>query len=164
WSEDNVIANAIQKIFLPLIKIQNPEIVDLYLPEEGAINYMCIVSIKKSYPGQGRKVGLAILSMGQMMFTKYVVVVDDDINVRDIREVIWAITTRTDPSRDIEIINLSVADSLDHASIYPNVGGKMIIDATKKVPEEGFERKWPERIEKNLKELVLLKLKKYGFE
>ncbi|MEM3965031.1 MAG: menaquinone biosynthesis decarboxylase [Thermoplasmata archaeon] len=164
WSEDNVIANAIQKIFLPLIKIQNPEIVDLYLPEEGAINYMCLVSIKKSYPGQGRKVGLAILSMGQMMFTKYVVVVDDDINVRDIREVIWAITTRTDPSRDIEIIKLSVADSLDHASIYPNVGGKMIIDATKKVPEEGFERKWPERIEKNLKELVLLRLKKYGFE
>ncbi len=164
WSEDNIIARAIQKIFLPIIKMQNPEIVDIFMPEEGAINYLCIVSIKKSYPGQARKVGLSIISLGQMMFTKYVVVVDEDIDVKDMREVIWAVSTRTDPSRDIEIINLSVADSLDHASIYANAGGKMIIDATRKLPQEGFTRPWPDRIEKNLGEIILSRLKKYGFE
>ncbi|MGB9814379.1 MAG: menaquinone biosynthesis decarboxylase [Thermoplasmata archaeon] len=164
WSEDAVIADAIQSIFLPFIKLQNQEIVDLYLPEEGVFNDLCIVSIRKSYPGQARKVAMSILSSGQLMFTKYVIVVDDDINVRDRREVLWAVSTRTDPARDVEIIGLSVADSLDHASIYNNAGGKMIIDATVKMPQEGFNRPWPRRIEKDLGKIVESMLRKYGFE
>ncbi|MFP3317664.1 MAG: menaquinone biosynthesis decarboxylase [Thermoplasmata archaeon] len=164
WSEDGVIADGIQKIFLQFIKFQNQEIIDLYLPEEGAFNNICIVSIDKKYPGQARKVAMSILSSGQLMFTKYVIVVDEDIDIRDRKEVLWAVATRTDPSRDIEIIKLSVADSLDHASIYNNTGGKIIIDATKKMPEEGFNRVWPKRIEKNLKNIVVSMLNKYGFE
>ncbi|MDP8012133.1 MAG: menaquinone biosynthesis decarboxylase [Thermoplasmata archaeon] len=163
WNEDVVIGDAIQRIFLPIIKLQNPEIVDLFLPEEGIFNDLAIVSIDKKYPGQGRKVGMSILSMGQMMFTKYVIILDKDINIRDRKEVLWAIATRTDPARDIELINLSVADSLDHASLYPNAGGKMIIDATKKSIEEGFNRPWPEKIVETELEKLNDKLKKYGF-
>lgn len=164
WSEDAVIAEAIQRIFLPFIKFQNKEIVDLFLPEEGVFNDLCIVSIRKSYPGQARKVAMSLLSSGQLMFTKYVIVVDEDIDVRDRREVLWAVSTRTDPARDVEIIRLSVADSLDHASIFENTGGKMIIDATRKMPEEGFTRTWPKRIEKDLSNLVIERLNKYGFK
>ncbi|MGC8662947.1 MAG: menaquinone biosynthesis decarboxylase [Thermoplasmata archaeon] len=163
WNEDVIIGDAIQRIFLPIIKFQNPEIVDLFLPEEGIFNNLAIVSIDKKYPGQGRKVGMSILSMGQMMFTKYVIVVDKDINIRDRREVFWAISTRTDPIRDVELINLSVADSLDHASLYPNAGGKMIIDATRKEKNEGFDRPWPDRIIEFNDENLNKKFRKYGF-
>lgn len=162
WNEDVVIGDAIQRMFLPVIKLQNPEIVDLYLPEEGIFNDLAIISIDKKYPGQGRKVAMSILSLGQMMFTKYVIVVDSDINIRDRKEVLWAISTRTDPARDVEIIKLSVADSLDHASIYQNAGGKMIIDATRKDRDEGFSKQWPERIYDYSNEEINKKLKKYG--
>jgi len=162
WNEDVVIGDAIQRMFLPIIKFQNPEIVDLFLPEEGLFNDVAIISIDKKYPGQGRKVAMSILSMGQMMFTKYVIVVDKDINVRDRKEVIWAIATRTDPARDVEIIKLSVADSLDHASLFQNAGGKMIIDATNKDKNEGFLKTWPERIYDYNDDEINKKLKKYG--
>lgn len=162
WNEDVVIGDAIQRMFLPIIKFQNPEIVDLFLPEEGLFNDVAIISIDKKYPGQGRKVAMSILSMGQMMFTKYVIVVDKDINVRDRKEVMWAIATRTDPARDVEIIKLSVADSLDHASLFQNAGGKMIIDATNKDKNEGFLKTWPERIYDYNDDEINKKLKKYG--
>jgi len=162
WNEDVVIGDAIQRMFLPIIKFQNPEIVDLFLPEEGLFNDVAIISIDKKYPGQGRKVAMSILSMGQMMFTKYVIVVDKDINIRDRKEVIWAIATRTDPARDVEIIKLSVADSLDHASLFQNAGGKMIIDATNKDKNEGFLKTWPERIYDYNDDEINKKLKKYG--
>jgi len=162
WNEDVVIGDAIQRMFLPIIKFQNPEIVDLFLPEEGLFNDVAIISIDKKYPGQGRKVAMSILSMGQMMFTKYVIVVDKDINIRDRKEVMWAIATRTDPARDVEIIKLSVADSLDHASLFQNAGGKMIIDATNKDKNEGFLKTWPERIYDYNDDEINKKLKKYG--
>ena len=91
------------------------------------------------------------------------IVVDKDINIRDRREVFWAISTRTDPIRDVELINLSVADSLDHASLYPNAGGKMIIDATRKEKNEGFDRPWPDRIIEFNDENLNKKFRKYGF-
>jgi len=161
WNEDVPIGRAIERIFLPVIKFQIPEINDIFLPEEGLFNDVLFVSIKKKYPGQGRKVGMAILSMGQMMFTKYVIVVDDDIDVKDRKEVLWAVATRTDPGRDIEIIKMAPTDSLDHSSLYQDVGGKMIIDATKKGMSEGIRREWPEKIEVDENEILKEKMKKY---
>ncbi len=163
WNEDVVIGHAIEKIFLPAIKLLIPDIVDIFLPEEGVLNDIAIVSIDKKYPGQGIKVGMAVLSQGQLMFSKYVIVVDKDINVRDKSEVLWAIATRTDPSRDVVIIPRSPADSLDHASFLPNLSGKMIIDATVKTREEGVFREWPEKIEMNEYEILKGKIEKYGF-
>ncbi len=163
WNEDVIIGKAIERIFLPAIRFQIPDIVDLSLPEEGVFNDICVVSIKKKYPGQGRKVGMAILSSGQLMFTKYVIVVDDDIDVKNMSEVIWAVATRTDPYRDVEIIRTGVADSIDHASWGENVGGKMIIDATRKFKEEGFDRPWPEKIEFKINDELMEKVKRYGF-
>ena len=107
------------------------------MPEEGVLNDIAIVSIDKKYPGQGIKVGMAVLSQGQLMFSKYVIV-DKDINVKDKSEVLWAIATRTDPSRDVVIIPRAPADSLDHASFLPNLSGKMIIDATVRPERKGL--------------------------
>jgi len=163
WNEDVVIGHAIEKIFLPAIKLLIPDIVDIFLPEEGVLNDIAIVSIDKKYPGQGIKVGMAVLSQGQLMFSKYVIVVDKDINVKDKSEVLWAIATRTDPSRDVVIIPRAPADSLDHASFLPNLSGKMIIDATVKTREEGVVREWPEKIEMNEYEILKGKIEKYGF-
>jgi len=163
WNEDVVIGHAIEKIFLPAIKLLIPDIVDIFLPEEGVLNDIAIVSIDKKYPGQGIKAGMAVLSQGQLMFSKYVIVVDKDINVKDKSEVLWAIATRTDPSRDIVIIPRAPADSLDHASFLPNLSGKMIIDATVKTREEGVVREWPEKIEMNEYEILKGKIEKYGF-
>jgi len=163
WNEDVVIGHAIEKIFLPAIKLLIPDIVDIFLPEEGVLNDIAIVSIDKKYPGQGIKAGMAVLSQGQLMFSKYVIVVDKDINVKDKSEVLWAIATRTDPSRDVVIIPRAPADSLDHASFLPNLSGKMIIDATVKTREEGVVREWPEKIEMNEYEILKGKIEKYGF-
>jgi 4-hydroxy-3-polyprenylbenzoate decarboxylase len=161
WNEDVPIGRAIERMFLPAIKFQIPEIKDIFLPEEGLFNDVIFVSIKKRYPGQGRKVGMAILSTGQMMFTKYVVVVDEDIDVSDRKEILWAISTRTDPARDIEIIKMAPTDSLDHSSLYQDVGGKMIIDATVKGIKEGVRREWPQKIEMDENEILKEKMKKY---
>ena len=163
WNEDVIIGHAIEKIFLPAIKLLIPDIVDIFLPEEGVLNDIAVVSIDKKYPGQGIKVGMAVLSQGQLMFSKYVVVVDKDINVKDKSEVLWAIATRTDPSRDVVIIPRAPGDSLDHASFLPNLSGKMIIDATIKTREEGVLREWPEKIEMDEYALLKGKIEKYGF-
>jgi 4-hydroxy-3-polyprenylbenzoate decarboxylase len=136
---------AIERIFLPLMRLQLPEIRDIAMPAEGVFHNLMLVSIRKSYPGHARKVMHAIWGMGQAMFTKCIVVVDEDVNVQDVREVAWKALNNIDPERDIEFV-LGPVDSLDHASRLPNFGSKMGVDATRKWPEEGFTRPWPEVI------------------
>jgi 4-hydroxy-3-polyprenylbenzoate decarboxylase len=142
--EDAYLGKATERIFLPLMKTQLPEIVDINLPVEAVFHNLCIVSIKKRYPGHAKKVMFALWGMGQMMFAKTIIVLDDDVNVQDMGEVLWATTTRIDPARDVTIIDRAQTDTLDHASPLPNLGSKMGIDATRKGKDEGFNREWPE--------------------
>jgi 4-hydroxy-3-polyprenylbenzoate decarboxylase len=143
--EDGWMGKAVERIFLPLMKLTIPELVDINLPIEGIFHNLMIVSIRKSYPGQARKVMNAIWSLGQAMFTKCVIVVDEDVNVQDIAEVTLKVLNHIDPERDIQF-TLGPVDSLDHASRLPNYGSKMGIDATRKWPSEGFTRPWPDEI------------------
>ncbi len=144
--EDAYLGKATERIFLPLMKTQLPEIVDINLPVEAVFHNLCIVSIKKRYPGHAKKVMFALWGMGQMMFAKTIIVLDDDVNVQDMREVLWATTTRMDPARDVIIIDRAPTDTLDHASPLPNLGSKMGIDATRKGQDEGFNREWPDAL------------------
>lgn len=141
--EDYYMGRAIERIFLPLMKMQIPEIRDMAMPAEGVFHNLMLLSIRKSYPGQARKVMHAIWGLGQAMFTKVIVVVDDDVDVQNYSEVAWRALNNIDPERDIEFVHGPV-DSLDHASRLPDFGSKMGIDATKKWPQEGFQRRWPE--------------------
>ena len=144
--EDAWMGKAVERIFLPAMKMQIPEIVDINLPVEGVFHNLMLVSIRKSYPGQARKVMNAIWSLGQAMFTKIIVVVDEDCDVQNVAEVVLRATNNIDPERDIQF-KLGPIDSLDHASRLPNYGSKMGIDATRKWKAEGFERPWPAMIE-----------------
>ncbi len=141
--EDFYMGKAIERIFMPMLRMTIPEIHDMCMPAEGVFHNLMLVSIKKSYPMQARKVMHAIWGLGQAMFTKCIVVVDDDVDVRNVSEVAWKVLNNIDPQRDIEFV-LGPIDSLDHASRMPNWGSKMGIDATKKGPEEGFTRRWPD--------------------
>ena len=143
--EDAYMGKAVERIFLPLMQLTIPELVDVNLPVEGIFHNLMIVSIRKSYPGQARKVMNAIWSLGQAMFTKCILVVDEDVNVADPGEVVWKALNHIDPERDIEF-TLGPIDSLDHASRLPNYGSKMGIDATRKWASEGFARPWPAEI------------------
>ena len=143
--EDGWMGKAVERIFLPLMKLTIPEIVDINLPIEGIFHNLMIISIKKSYPGQARKVMNAIWSLGQAMFTKCIIVLDEDVNVQDIAEVTLKALNHIDPERDIQF-TLGPVDSLDHSSRLPNYGSKMGIDATRKWPSEGFTRPWPDEI------------------
>ena len=143
--EDAWMGKAVERIFLPLMKLTLPEIVDVNLPVEGVFHNLMIVSIRKSYPGQARKVMHGIWSLGQAMFTKCIVVVDEDVNVHDIGEVTLKALNNIDPERDIQF-TLGPIDSLDHASRLANYGSKMGIDATRKWSTEGFSRPWPDEI------------------
>jgi 4-hydroxy-3-polyprenylbenzoate decarboxylase len=143
--EDAYMGKAVERIFLPLMKLTIPELVDINLPIEGVFHNLMIVSIRKSYPGQARKVMNAIWSLGQAMFTKCVIVVDEDVNVQDLGEVTLKVLNHIDPERDIQF-TLGPVDSLDHASRLPNFGSKMGIDATRKWSSEGFARPWPDEI------------------
>ncbi|MHB1457068.1 MAG: menaquinone biosynthesis decarboxylase [Armatimonadota bacterium] len=143
--EDCFMAKAIERIFMPLIKLQLPEIVDMNLPIEGVFHNLAVVSIKKRFPGHARKIMHAIWGMGQMMFTKIIVVVDEHVNVQDLSEVLWRLGNNIDPQRDIEFVQGPV-DILDHASRLFGYGSKMGIDATKKLAGEGFTREWPDEI------------------
>ncbi len=144
--EDAYMGKAVERIFLPLMKVTLPEIVDVNLPVEGVFHNLMIVSIRKSYPGHARKVMNGVWAMGQAMFTKCIIVVDEDCDVQDIREVVLRVANHIDPERDIQF-TLGPVDSLDHASRLPNFGSKMGIDATRKWPTEGFTRPWPDEIE-----------------
>jgi 4-hydroxy-3-polyprenylbenzoate decarboxylase len=143
--EDAYMGKAVERIFLPLMKLTIPELVDINLPVEGIFHNLMIVSIRKSYPGQARKVMNAIWSLGQAMFTKCIIVVDEDVDVQDLGEVTLKVLNHIDPERDIQF-TLGPVDSLDHASRLPNYGSKMGIDATRKWATEGFSRPWPDEI------------------
>lgn len=143
--EDYFMGKAIERMFLPLMRLQAPEIVDMAMPAEGIFHNLMLVSIRKSYPGQARKVMSAIWGLGQAMFTKCIVVVDHDVNVQDASETVWIALNNIDPERDVQF-TMGPIDSLDHASRLPNYGSKMGIDATRKWPAEGFARPWPEPI------------------
>jgi len=155
---------AVERIFLPLMQLTLPEIVDVNLPPEGVFHNLMIVSIRKSYAGHARKVMSGIWALGQAMFTKCVIVVDEDCDVQDLAEVVLRVTNNIDPERDIQF-TLGPVDSLDHASRLPNYGSKMGIDATRKWAAEGFTREWPQmltmpeevkaRVEKIVKDLGL---------
>jgi 4-hydroxy-3-polyprenylbenzoate decarboxylase len=143
--EDAYMGKAVERIFLPLMKLTIPELVDINLPIEGVFHNLMIVSIRKSYPGQARKVMNAIWSLGQAMFTKCIIVVDEDVDVQDIGDVTLKALNNIDPERDIQF-TLGPVDSLDHASRLANFGSKMGIDATRKWTTEGFTRPWPDEI------------------
>ncbi|MFG1545795.1 MAG: menaquinone biosynthesis decarboxylase [Thermoplasmataceae archaeon] len=147
WHEDVILGKAVERMFLPIIKFQIPEIVDLNTMEEAVFHNMVIVSIRKRYPGQAKKVMFALWGLGQLMFSKIIVVVDDDIDVHDRKQVIWAMSTRIDPDRDVFTVKGTVTDSLDHASPIFNYGSKMGIDATRKGASEGYMRRWPETMQ-----------------
>jgi 4-hydroxy-3-polyprenylbenzoate decarboxylase len=162
--EDCYIAKATERIFLPLIQKQLPEIIDMNLPIEGVFHNIAIVSIDKRYPGHARRVMYAVWGMGQMSFTKMIVVVDKEVDVQNPSEVIWKIGNNVDPKRDIVIVE-GPLDVLEHASDIPTYGGKMGIDATKKWKSEGFKREWPDEIvmSDEIKQLVDRRWKEYGF-
>jgi 4-hydroxy-3-polyprenylbenzoate decarboxylase len=144
--EDAWMGHAVERIFLPAMKMAIPELVDVHLPVEAVFHNLMIVSIRKSYAGQARKVMSAVWSLGQAMFTKCIIVVDEDCDVHNIPEVVLRVTNNIDPERDIQF-TLGPIDSLDHASRLPNYGSKMGIDATRKWKAEGFHRPWPAMIE-----------------
>jgi 4-hydroxy-3-polyprenylbenzoate decarboxylase len=143
--EDYYMGRAIERIFLPLMRMQLPEVRDIAMPPEGVFHNLILVSVRKSYPGHARKVMHAIWGLGQAMFSKCIVVVDEDVDVQNYSEVAWKALNNIDPERDIQFV-LGPVDSLDHASRLPNYGSKMGIDATRKWPGEGFARPWPDVI------------------
>jgi 4-hydroxy-3-polyprenylbenzoate decarboxylase len=144
--EPAMLGVALNEVFVPLLQKQFPEIHDFYLPPEGCSYRMAIVSIKKQYPGHAKRIMMGIWSfLRQFMYTKFIVVVDDDVNIRAWEDVIWAITTRMDPSRDTSIIKNTPIDYLDFASPVSGLGSKMGLDATNKMPGES-NREWGEPI------------------
>lgn len=161
--EDCYMAGAIEHIVLPVLRKQFPEVVDFHLPFEGVFHNLMILSIRKRYPGQARKMMHALWGTGQAMFTKVILVVDHDVNVRDYREVAWKALNHIDPERDTEFV-LGPVETLDHASRLPMYGSKMGVDATRKLPGEGFAREWPEEqvMPPALKALVDRRWREYG--
>lgn len=164
--EDAYIGKVIERSFLPLIRMFHPEVVDFSMPAAGWFQGFAIISIKKRYPGQAKKVMMGLWGMGQLSLTKMFVVVDDDINVHDMNDVLWAITTRADAARDTTIINNTPTDTLDPASPLVNLGSKMGIDATQKTREEGYEREIQKQVEvdEKTKNLVDSKWSSYELE
>jgi len=143
--EDFYMGHAVERVFLPVMKLQYPEIVDVAMPAEGIFHNLMIVSIRKSYPGHARKIMNAIWSLGQAMLTKVIIVVDHDVNVQNFREVVWKTLCAMDPERDVQF-TLGPVDTLDHAARMQDFGSKMGIDATRKWASEGFSRPWPDEI------------------
>lgn len=161
--EDCFLGKATERIFLPLLKLQLPEIVDICFPLEGVFHNCVIVSIQKRFPGHARKVMNALWGMGQMMYTKMVVVVDGDVSPQDISTVAWKVFNNIDARRDL-VISEGPLDALDHASSLPHYGSRLGIDATKKWKEEGHLRDWPDdiRMTDGVKALVDGKWASYG--
>ena len=145
--EDVVIGKAAERIFLPIIRTLLPEVVDVNLPPHGVFQGIGIVSIRKSYPGHAKKVMMALWGLGQMALTKILVVVDDDINVHDLGQVLWAVAAHVDPQRDVLVVPYTHTDELDPSTPTPRYGSKLGIDATRKLPEEYGGREWPEEVE-----------------
>jgi 4-hydroxy-3-polyprenylbenzoate decarboxylase len=153
--EDFYMGDATVRIFLPVFKMNFPELVDMTLPPEGVFHNLVFVSIRKQYPYQAFKVMHGLWGMGQMMFSKYIVVVDEDCDVHNTSEVLFRLCANTDPERDSTIIR-NPSDSLDHAPTEQNIGSHMGIDATRKLPGENYRRPWPEllKMDKRVQTIV----------
>ncbi|HCM27995.1 MAG: menaquinone biosynthesis decarboxylase [Treponema sp. GWB1_62_6] len=162
--EDCFLGKATERLFLPLLKMVVPEIVDMNFPLEGVFHNCALVSIRKKYPGQARKVMHALWGLGQMMYTKMIVIVDEKVDVQDISTVAWKVFNNIDAARDVIVVD-GPLDALDHSSPLPHFGHKMGIDATKKWPEEGHTREWPDDIEMSadIRALVDGRWSEYGF-
>jgi 4-hydroxy-3-polyprenylbenzoate decarboxylase len=163
--EDCYMALATERIFLPLLKMQLPEVVDMHLPMEGVFHNCVLVSIKKSFPGHARKIMSSLWGMGQMMFAKFIIVVDHDVNVQNVSEVMWKVFNNVDPHRDTMIVE-GPLDVLDHSAPLELMGSKMGIDATRKWLSEGHTRTWPADItmRRDIVELVNQRWSEYGLE
>jgi 4-hydroxy-3-polyprenylbenzoate decarboxylase len=162
--EPSVLGEALNEVFIPLLIQQFPEIVDFWLPPEGCSYRIAVVSIRKAYPGHAKRVMMGIWSfLRQFMYTKWVIVVDDDINARDWKDVMWAVSTRMDPARDITVIEGTPIDYLDFASPDSGLGGKVGLDATNKWPPE-TKREWGRQIRMtdNVVDQVTKKWDSYG--
>ena len=162
--EPSVLGEALNEVFIPLLTQQFPEIVDFWLPPEGCSYRIAVVSMRKAYPGHAKRVMMGIWSfLRQFMYTKFVIVVDDDINARDWKDVMWAISTRMDPARDITVIEGTPIDYLDFASPESGLGGKIGLDATNKLPPE-TKREWGQKIRMadDVVDLVSRKWASYG--
>ena len=162
--EDYFLGKATERIFLPMIRLMIPEIVDLHFPPEGVFHNCAIVSIKKEYPGQAKKVMQAIWGFGQLMFTKLIIIVEETVDVHDVSQVAWRVFNSIDPKRD-SFFSEGPVDELDVASCYADYGTKVGIDATNKGPEEGMKRPWPDEIvmSEEIRSLVDERWKEYGF-
>jgi 4-hydroxy-3-polyprenylbenzoate decarboxylase len=162
--EDYWLGKATERLFLPIIKLMLPEVVDMNMPAEGIFHNLVIVSIKKRYPGHARKVMTALWGMGLMMLAKTIVVVSEHVNVHDLSEVAWRATGNIDPKRDIMLIE-GPMDDLDHAALRHRFGGKMGIDATEKGPLDEVAQPWPDEIvmTDEMRALVSRRWKDYGF-
>ncbi|WP_035254121.1 menaquinone biosynthesis decarboxylase [Desulfatiglans anilini] len=143
--EDGLLGKVTERLFLPLIRQQMPEIVDMNLPVEGVFHNLCFVAIDKRYPGHAQKVMHALWGLGQMMFTKMIFVFDAEVDVQNVGEVLFRLGGNVDPGRDLTVVRGPV-DALDHAAPLPNLGTKMGVDCTRKWSGEGYEREWPELI------------------
>jgi 4-hydroxy-3-polyprenylbenzoate decarboxylase len=162
--EPSILGQALNEVFLPLLQQQFPEIVDFWLPPEGCSYRIAVVAIRKAYPGHARRVMMGIWSyLRQFTYTKFVIVVDDDIDARDWKEVMWAVATRMDPVRDTLLIEHTAIDYLDFASPEAGLGGKMGLDATNKWPPE-TRREWgrPIRMAQDVVDMVTRKWASYG--
>ncbi|MCE5194215.1 MAG: menaquinone biosynthesis decarboxylase [Nitrospiraceae bacterium] len=162
--EDCYMGKATERIFLPLLRLDFPEIKDINLPMEGVFHNFALISIKKSYPGHAKKIINGLWGKGQMMFSKLLIVVDDDVDVQNLSYTAWRVLNNVDWKRDV-IVTDGPLDALDHASNWPRYGAKMGLDATRKTREEGMMRDWPEEISMSddIKRLVDKKWKEYGF-
>ena len=162
--EDCYMGKATERIFLPLIKMQLPEVVDMNLPLFGVFHNFVLIAIDKRYPFHAKKIMHSIWGLGQLMFSKTIIVVDKHVNVQNVEEVFFYVGSNVDPKRDVTIVEGPV-DVLDHAAPLIGAGSKMGIDATTKWREEGYQREWPDEIEmsQEIKELVSKRWKEYGF-
>lgn len=161
--EDAYIGAASARSFLPLIRMLQPEVVDFAMPAAGWFQGMAVVSIRKTYPGQARKVMMGLWGTGQLALTKIIVVVDGDVDVHDHNSVLWAVTTRADPARDTVIVGGAPTDTLDPASPMVNLGSKMGIDATQKTAEEGYGRPVQEGVEADAATVALVDSRWEGY-
>ncbi len=163
--EDAILGKITERLFLPMIQKLLPEIVDMDLPVHGCFHNFALVSIDKKYPRHAHKVIHALWGLGQMMFSKFIIVFDKEVDIHNYGEVLWRLGTQVDPKRDT-FLSEGPTDLLDHASILSCVGGKMGIDATRKWPDEGFSRPWPDVVAmpEDLVEQVSQRWKEYGID
>lgn len=162
--EPSILGEALNEVFIPLLKQQFPEIIDFYLPPEGCSYRIAVVSMRKAYPGHAKRVMMGVWSyLRQFMYTKFIIVVDEDINIRDWKEVMWAISTRVDPVRDMTMVEHTPIDYLDFASPESGLGSKLGVDATNKWQPE-TKREWgvPIRMEQKIIDRVTQKWEHYG--